>query len=40
MAELGVDLIGNTPAEFAAVIKAEIPRWAAVIKGAGIKANE
>jgi len=40
MAELGVDLIGNTPAEFAAVIKAEIPQWAAVIKGAGIKANE
>jgi tripartite-type tricarboxylate transporter receptor subunit TctC len=39
MAELGVDLIGNTPAEFAAVIKAEIPQWAAVIKGAGIKAN-
>lgn len=40
MAELGVDLIGSTPAEFAAVIKAEIPQWAAVIKGAGIKANE
>jgi tripartite-type tricarboxylate transporter receptor subunit TctC len=40
MAELGVDLIGNTPAEFAAVIKAEIPQWAAVIKGAGIKASE
>jgi tripartite-type tricarboxylate transporter receptor subunit TctC len=40
MAELGVDLIGNTPAEFAAVIKAEIPQWATVIKGAGIKAAE
>ena len=40
MAELGVDLIGNTPAEFAAVIKAEIPQWAAVIKGAGIRAIE
>ena len=40
LAELGVDLIGNTPAEFAAVIKAEIPQWAAVIKGAGIKAIE
>jgi tripartite-type tricarboxylate transporter receptor subunit TctC len=39
-AELGVDLIGNTPAEFAAVIRDEIPQWAAVIKGAGIKANE
>jgi tripartite-type tricarboxylate transporter receptor subunit TctC len=40
LAELGVDLIGNTPAEFAAVIKTEIPQWAAVIKGAGIKASE
>jgi tripartite-type tricarboxylate transporter receptor subunit TctC len=39
-AELGVDLIGNTPAEFAAVIREEIPQWAAVIKGAGIKASE
>ena len=40
LAELGLDLIGNTPAEFAAVIKTEIPQWAAVIKGAGIKAIE
>jgi tripartite-type tricarboxylate transporter receptor subunit TctC len=37
---LGLDLIGNSPAEFAAVIKAEIPQWAAVIKGVGIKAAE
>ena len=37
---LGLDVIGNTPAEFAAVIKAEIPQWAVVIKGAGIKAGE
>jgi tripartite-type tricarboxylate transporter receptor subunit TctC len=40
LTELGLDLIGNTPTEFAAVIKAEIPQWAAVIKGAGIKATE
>jgi tripartite-type tricarboxylate transporter receptor subunit TctC len=40
LAELGIDLIGNTPAEFAAVIKAEIPQWAAVIRGAGIKVSE
>jgi tripartite-type tricarboxylate transporter receptor subunit TctC len=39
-AELGVDLIGNTPAEFAAVIRQEIPQWATVIKGAGIRASE
>jgi tripartite-type tricarboxylate transporter receptor subunit TctC len=37
---LGLDLIGNSPAEFANVIKAEIPQWAAVIKAAGIKAAE
>jgi tripartite-type tricarboxylate transporter receptor subunit TctC len=37
---LGLDAIGNSPAQFAAVIKAEIPQWAAVIKGAGIKPGE
>ena len=37
---LGLDLIGNSPEQFAAVIKAEIPQWAAVIKGAGIRAAE
>src|ERR1700710_1937304 len=35
--ELGLDPIGNTPAEFAAVIKKETPEWAKVIKDAGIK---
>jgi tripartite-type tricarboxylate transporter receptor subunit TctC len=37
---LGIDTIGNSPAEFAVVIKAEIPQWAAIIKGAGIKSSE
>jgi tripartite-type tricarboxylate transporter receptor subunit TctC len=37
---LGLDLIGNSPAEFSSVIKAEIPQWAAVIQAAGIKAAE
>lgn len=37
---LGLDVIGNTPAEFAAVIKTEIPQWAVVIKNAGIKASQ
>ena len=36
-AELGLETIGNSPDEFAAVIKSEIPRWAKVIKDAGIK---
>jgi tripartite-type tricarboxylate transporter receptor subunit TctC len=35
--ELGLEPIGNTPAEFAAVIKKETPEWARVIKDAGIK---
>jgi tripartite-type tricarboxylate transporter receptor subunit TctC len=38
--ELGLDLVGNTPAEFAAVIAREIPQWGKVIKGAGIKLSE
>ena len=35
--ELGLDPVGNTPAEFAAVIRKEQPEWAKVIKDAGIK---
>jgi tripartite-type tricarboxylate transporter receptor subunit TctC len=35
--ELGLEPIGNNPAEFAAVIKKETPEWAKVIKDAGIK---
>jgi tripartite-type tricarboxylate transporter receptor subunit TctC len=35
--ELGIEPIGNTPAEFAAVIAKETPEWAKVIKDAGIK---
>jgi tripartite-type tricarboxylate transporter receptor subunit TctC len=38
--DLGTETIGNTPAEFAAVIKSELPQWAKVIKEAGISANE
>jgi len=33
--ELGVDIVGNTPAEFAAYIKSEIPKWSAVVKASG-----
>jgi tripartite-type tricarboxylate transporter receptor subunit TctC len=35
--DLGLEEIGNSPAEFAAAIKSEIPKWAKVIKDAGIK---
>jgi tripartite-type tricarboxylate transporter receptor subunit TctC len=35
----GLDVIGSTGAEFANVIKTEIPYWAKIIKEAGIKAE-
>ncbi|HTG08809.1 MAG TPA: tripartite tricarboxylate transporter substrate-binding protein [Bradyrhizobium sp.] len=35
--EVGLEPVGNTPAEFTAIIKKETPEWAKVIKDAGIK---
>jgi tripartite-type tricarboxylate transporter receptor subunit TctC len=35
LGELGVDIIGSTPEEFDRYIKAEIPKWAAVVKASG-----
>jgi tripartite-type tricarboxylate transporter receptor subunit TctC len=35
--DLGMEPVGNSPSEFAAVIKAEIPKWAKVIRDAGLK---
>jgi tripartite-type tricarboxylate transporter receptor subunit TctC len=40
MNDLGLDVIGGSPAEFAAAIERELPRWARVIKQAGIRATE
>jgi tripartite-type tricarboxylate transporter receptor subunit TctC len=37
--EFGLEPVGNTPAEFAAIIKTETPEWAKVIKQAGIKVS-
>jgi tripartite-type tricarboxylate transporter receptor subunit TctC len=37
LTDLGVDIVGSTPTEFAAHIKAEIPKWAAVVKAAGAR---
>ena len=36
----GYQTVGNTPGEFAQIIKAEIARWKAVVKAAGIKPIE
>ncbi len=35
LADLGVDIVGNSPQEFQAYIKAEIPKWTAVVKASG-----
>jgi tripartite-type tricarboxylate transporter receptor subunit TctC len=39
-AKLGLDTVGNSPAELAAIIKSDIGKWAKVIKDAGMTANE
>jgi tripartite-type tricarboxylate transporter receptor subunit TctC len=39
-AQLGLDTVGSSPAELAAVVKADIGKWARVIKDAGISASE
>lgn len=39
-AELGIEPIGSTPEEFAAVIRTETPKWAALIKAGGIKPDQ
>jgi len=36
---LGFDIIGSSPAEFTAQIKAEVEKWTKVVKAAGIKVN-
>ncbi|MSQ50986.1 MAG: tripartite tricarboxylate transporter substrate binding protein [Betaproteobacteria bacterium] len=38
-AALGMEAVGNSPAEFAAVIKSDLAKWTKVIKEAGIKAD-
>ena len=36
---LGYEAIGGTPEQFAATIRADIPRYATIVKTAGIKAD-
>ena len=35
LGDLGVDIAGSTPEEFVAYIKAEIPKWTAIVKASG-----
>jgi tripartite-type tricarboxylate transporter receptor subunit TctC len=37
--QLGMDLVGGTPAELAALMAREIPRWGALVKKSGASAN-
>jgi tripartite-type tricarboxylate transporter receptor subunit TctC len=37
LGDLGVDIVGNSPEEFAAYIKAEIPKWTAIVRASGAK---
>jgi tripartite-type tricarboxylate transporter receptor subunit TctC len=37
LADLGVDIIGGTPGNFAAYIRSEIPKWRAIVKASGAK---
>jgi tripartite-type tricarboxylate transporter receptor subunit TctC len=37
LATLGAEGVGNTPEEFRAFVKAEIAKWAKVVKAAGLK---
>ena len=39
LAQLGLDAVSDPPDAFAAIIKADIAKWAKVIKEAGIKAG-
>jgi tripartite-type tricarboxylate transporter receptor subunit TctC len=40
MAELVVEPVGSTPEEFDAFIRADVPKWAKIIKAAGIKLEQ
>ena len=39
LTDIGIDPVGNTPDEFRAYVKADIPKWEKIISAAGIKAN-
>jgi tripartite-type tricarboxylate transporter receptor subunit TctC len=39
LTELGIDLAGNSPDEFRAYIKSEIPKWAKIVQASGAKAE-
>jgi tripartite-type tricarboxylate transporter receptor subunit TctC len=38
--KLGVDIVGDTPKEFAAYINSEIPKWTAIVKASGASMSQ
>src|SRR5262249_48568071 len=40
LGDLGMEVVANTPAEFAAVIQSEIPQWAKLVKESRIKLSD
>ena len=40
LSDIGMEVIANSPSEFSAVIEAETPQWAKVLKDAGIRASD
>ena len=39
MAGLGIDPVGNTPEQLGAILRADLEKWTAVAKSAGVKAE-
>ena len=40
LGRLGVDIVGDTPEQFRAYIKAEIPKWTAIVKASGASVDQ
>jgi tripartite-type tricarboxylate transporter receptor subunit TctC len=40
LGDLGLEIVGNSPEEFAVAIKSEVSKWAKVIRNSGIKRGE
>jgi len=40
LGKLGVDIVADTPQEFAAYIKSEIPKWTAIVKASGASMSQ